>query len=1234
MKAILALFLTALSLTAQVITTPPRSTGGSSGSTVTNLNATQFSTDSAGAVVIKSGAMVTNLDLTTPGIGVATGTQTKLGAGTASSPTYTFSGDPNTGVFSSAADVLGISVGGTERWDFSSTAFVPTIDNTYDIGNGLVNPRDLTLSRNGSIAGTLSVHGAVTANSGVFTNSLSVGGNNVITIANISDVAAASSWNGVTTVSPSKNAIYDYFHTFDTDDDGLPDKLDLNAAGFVRTTAAGVISSTEISGDATTSGSGVLTLSASGVTATTYGDSTHVGQFTVDAKGRITAASAVAISGAGGTSDNWAASGTTNSTLAGTSYQDSGVFTNGVTFGAGTARGFLMVGDDDNSAAYYLQATNAMTTNIVETQPVAPYPGLLYWTLLSDGTNVLRNATNTLAGLNGILGSSIIESTSISDTAEAASWNGVTTIAPSKNAVYDYVHIADTDDDGLPDKLDLSAAGFVRTTSGGVISSAELSGAVTTSGSGVTTLANNAVATANIANNAVTGAKIAMGSDAQGDILYYDGTDYVRLAAGTSGQVLQTSGAGANPSWANGGGISTGAGGPIFASTNDATVANTTTETSVIGSSGIGTKTLSANYLTAGRTVHVVVRGRVGTKTISPGTLTIKFKLGSTAVWTAALSFPASLANDYAEFVGDITCRSVGASGTVFAQASAMYNDGVTTTVNAPIAANTTTSTIDTTATQVIDVTATWATADPANTITGSISTITDGTGGTLTSTAGSLTANAFVLGAGGADTKVSPGIITDGTSAVTLGVAGTSVGSIGLNNATSGKITLQPATGALGSVATTFPASDTKVPIISQVLTISGPTAARTITVPDANFTAARTDSANTFTGHQTIEGVTSMGATGTGKFVFDTDPLFSPTFTLAGNPALAAGGVGFATTGLIFEGATANTLETLLTVTDPTADRTTTLPDADTFVPIISQVLTISGPTAARTITIPDANFTAARSDAANTFTGTQTITQIDFGNIDTSITRTSAGDISVEGNIVYRAGGTDVPVTDGGTGLSAGTSGGIPYFSASTTIASSAALAANALVIGGGAGVAPSATTTGTGILTFLGTPSSANFAAAITDESGTGLVVLQTDGIRKFSATLGSDDTYSGEVITGLNNSGGVTQWDVVYLNSSSQWVKADANGSSTYPAVGIAVATASTGNAVDVLVRGVFRDDGGTAWTAGGNVYLSTTAGALTQTAPNTTGDKIQVLGTALANHTIYVKLGTDYGTSP
>lgn len=62
--------------------------------------------------------------------------------------------------------------------------------------------------------------------------------------------------------------------------------------------------------------------------------------------------------------------------------------------------------------------------------------------------------------------------------------------------------------------------------------------------------------------------------------------------------------------------------------------------------------------------------------------------------------------------------------------------------------------------------------------------------------------------------------------------------------------------------------------------------------------------------------------------------------------------------------------------------------------------------------------------------------------------------------------------LPVANGGTGLTAGTSGGVLYYSATGTLASSAALAASALVVGGGAGVAPSTITTGTGVVTALG------------------------------------------------------------------------------------------------------------------------------------------------------------------
>tara|TARA_Y100001938_G_scaffold128217_1_gene181788 strand:- start:4634 stop:5275 length:642 start_codon:yes stop_codon:yes gene_type:complete len=56
---------------------------------------------------------------------------------------------------------------------------------------------------------------------------------------------------------------------------------------------------------------------------------------------------------------------------------------------------------------------------------------------------------------------------------------------------------------------------------------------------GSSEIAANAVTATEIADNSVTGAKIALGSDARGDIMYYDGTNYARLAKGSSGQVLK-----------------------------------------------------------------------------------------------------------------------------------------------------------------------------------------------------------------------------------------------------------------------------------------------------------------------------------------------------------------------------------------------------------------------------------------------------------------------------------------------------------------------------------------------------------------------------------------------------------------------------------------------------------------------------------------------------------------------
>lgn len=87
--------------------------------------------------------------------------------------------------------------------------------------------------------------------------------------------------------------------------------------------------------------------------------------------------------------------------------------------------------------------------------------------------------------------------------------------------------------------------------------------------------------------------------------------------------------------------------------------------------------------------------------------------------------------------------------------------------------------------------------------------------------------------------------------------------------------------------------------------------------------------------------------------------------------------------------------------------------------------------------------------------------------------------------------------LPVANGGTGLASGTSGGVPYFSGSTTIASSAALTASQLIVGGGAGAAPATLAAGSQyqVLTMgASTPAygavALNQSAAISGTLGTG------------------------------------------------------------------------------------------------------------------------------------------------
>jgi len=91
---------------------------------------------------------------------------------------------------------------------------------------------------------------------------------------------------------------------------------------------------------------------------------------------------------------------------------------------------------------------------------------------------------------------------------------------------------------------------------------------------------------------------------------------------------------------------------------------------------------------------------------------------------------------------------------------------------------------------------------------------------------------------------------------------------------------------------------------------------------------------------------------------------------------------------------------------------------------------------------------------------------------------------------------------------------------------------------------------------------------------------------------------------------------VSVGDVLYMKSDGKWWKADADAATTMPGAGLAMEAKSADEDCKILLYGFFRDDSW-AWTVGGLLYVSTTPGPPTQTAPSGTGDQVQVIGIAI-----------------
>lgn len=178
-------------------------------------------------------------------------------------------------------------------------------------------------------------------------------------------------------------------------------------------------------------------------------------------------------------------------------------------------------------------------------------------------------------------------------------------------------------------------------------------------------------------------------------------------------------------------------------------------------------------------------------------------------------------------------------------------------------------------------------------------------------------------------------------------------------------------------------------------------------------------------------------------------------------------------------------------------------------------------------------------------------------------------------------------------------------------------------------------------GSGSTTFLGltdTPSSftaskflkvnsAGNAVEFVDGGGSGIsnVVedttpqlggdLDTNGKNVlFAKTANTDNSSNGDIVK--IGSGSTTQGELCYYTSSGTWVAADADATGTAGGVLLAIALGTDPDVDGMLLRGMYTLDHDPG-TVGDELYVSTTAGDITSTAPSGTGDIVRVVGYCL-----------------
>lgn len=127
---------------------------------------------------------------------------------------------------------------------------------------------------------------------------------------------------------------------------------------------------------------------------------------------------------------------------------------------------------------------------------------------------------------------------------------------------------------------------------------------------------------------------------------------------------------------------------------------------------------------------------------------------------------------------------------------------------------------------------------------------------------------------------------------------------------------------------------------------------------------------------------------------------------------------------------------------------------------------------------------------------------------------------------------------------------------------------------------------------------------------------------------------TDHTANGPTTNTFNAGATIAIGELCYLGSGGTWLLTDASAESTAGSVmlGICMEAQTAGNAMLVALAGSFARDDTWTWTTGGELYISETAGDLTQTAPTVTDSVTRVVGYAVSADVIYFNPSSDHLT--